>query len=79
MMRAVRRSRTVPAIPGSADTAAKTFARHAAQFYEHRLGLGLDRLMGAVGPATIIVVSFVIGALIISIMSALLSITEAAL
>jgi general secretion pathway protein F len=56
-----------------------SIARHAAQFYEHRLGLGLDRLMGAVGPATIIVVSFVIGALIISIMSALLSITEAAL
>jgi general secretion pathway protein F len=56
-----------------------SIARHAAQFYEHRLGLGLDRLMGAVGPATIIVVSFIIGALIISIMSALLSITEAAL
>jgi general secretion pathway protein F len=35
--------------------------------------------MAAVGPATIILVSFVIGALIISIMSALLSITELAL
>ena len=56
-----------------------SIARHAAQFYEHRLGLGLDRLMATVGPATIIIVSFVIGALIISIMSALLSITEAAL
>jgi general secretion pathway protein F len=54
-------------------------ARHAAQFYEHRLGIGLDRLMGAVGPVTIILVSFVVGALIISIMSALLSITELAL
>ena len=52
---------------------------HAAQFYEHKLGIGLDRLMGAVGPATIILVSIVIGALIISIMSALLSITELAL
>jgi general secretion pathway protein F len=56
-----------------------SIARHAAQFYEHRLGIGLDRLMGAVGPVTIVVVSVVIGALIISIMSALLSITELAL
>jgi general secretion pathway protein F len=35
--------------------------------------------MGAIGPVTIIVVSLVIGALIVSIMSALLSITELAL
>jgi general secretion pathway protein F len=55
-----------------------SIANHAAQFYEHRLGLGLDRLMGAIGPATIILVSLVIGTLIISIMSALLSITELA-
>lgn len=54
-------------------------AAHAAQFYEQRLATGLDRLMGAIGPATIIVVSLVIGALIVSIMSALLSITELAL
>ena len=38
-----------------------TIVRHAAQFYEHKLGMGLDRLMGAVGPVTIIVVSLVIG------------------
>ena len=56
-----------------------SIASHAAQFYEHKLGLGLDRLMGAIGPATIILVSIVIGTLIISIMSALLSITELAL
>jgi general secretion pathway protein F len=53
-------------------------ARHAAQFYEHKLSTGLDRLMGAVGPIAIIVVSFLIGSLIVSIMSALLSITELA-
>jgi general secretion pathway protein F len=52
--------------------------RQASQFYEHKLGLGLDRLMGAIGPATIIVVSAAIGTLIVSIMSALLSITELA-
>ena len=44
-----------------------------------KLGIGLDRLMGAIGPVTIILVSLVIGALIISIMTALLSITELAL
>jgi general secretion pathway protein F len=52
--------------------------RQASHFYEHKLGLGLDRLMGAIGPATIIVVSVAIGTLIVSIMSALLSITELA-
>ncbi len=52
--------------------------RQASHFYEHKLGLGLDRLMGAIGPVTIIVVSVAIGTLIVSIMSALLSITELA-
>ena len=54
-------------------------AIHASEYYEHRLGIGLDRLMGAVGPVTIIFVSVVVGSLIISIMSSLLSITELAL
>lgn len=53
-------------------------AQHASQFYEQRLAIGLDRLMGAIGPVTIILVSIGIGALIVSIMSALLSITELA-
>ena len=35
--------------------------------------------MGAIGPVTIILVSVVIGALVVSIMSALLGITELAL
>jgi general secretion pathway protein F len=55
-----------------------SIVRQASQFYEHKLGIGLDRLMGAIGPATIILVSAVIGTLIVSIMSALLSITELA-
>jgi len=55
-----------------------SIVRQASHFYEHKLGIGLDRLMGAIGPATIIVVSLVIGTLIVSIMSALLSITELA-
>jgi general secretion pathway protein F len=53
-------------------------ARHAAEFYEHKFGVGLDRLMGAIGPVAIIVVSVVVGALIVSIMTGLLSITELA-
>jgi general secretion pathway protein F len=64
---------------GDATGDLSAIARHAAQFYEERLGIGLDRLMGAIGPATIIVVSVGIGALVVSIMSALLSITELAL
>jgi general secretion pathway protein F len=56
-----------------------SIAAHASQFYEHKLAVGLDRLMGAIGPVTIILVSVVIGALVVSIMSALLSITELAL
>jgi general secretion pathway protein F len=55
-----------------------SIARHAAQFYEHKLGTGLDRLMGAIGPIVIVLVSIVIGGLIVSIMSALLSITDLA-
>jgi general secretion pathway protein F len=55
-----------------------SIARHAAQFYEHKLGTGLDRLTGAIGPVVIILVSIVIGGLIVSIMSALLSITDLA-
>src|SRR5712675_1084058 len=49
-------------------------ARHAAEFYEHKFSIGLDRLMGAIGP----VASVVVGALIVSIMTGLLSITELA-
>ncbi len=53
-------------------------AAHVARFYEQKVGTGLDRLMGAVGPVTIVLVSGFIGALILSIMSALLSITDLA-
>ena len=56
-----------------------SIAKHAAQFYEQKFGVGLDHLMGAIGPVTIVIVSVVIGALIVSIMSALLSITELAI
>ena len=56
-----------------------SIAKHAARFYEHQFETGLDRLMGAIGPVTIILVSIIVGGLVVSIMSALLSITELAL
>jgi len=56
-----------------------TIATHAAQFYEHKLSVGLDRLMGVIGPLAIIFVSLLVGSLVVSIMSALLSITELAM
>ena len=52
---------------------------HAYSKGRQKVAVGLDRLMGAIGPVTIILVSVVIGALVVSIMSALLSITELAL
>jgi general secretion pathway protein F len=55
-----------------------SIAHHAAAFYEHRLSVGMDRLMGVIGPATIIAVSILVGTLIVSIMSALLSLTDLA-
>lgn len=55
-----------------------SIAHHAAQFYEHRLAVGMDRLMGVIGPATIVAVSVIVGTLIVSIMSALLSLTDLA-
>ena len=64
---------------GDATGDLSAIAQHAADFYEQRFGIGLDRLMGAIGPLTIIVVSVGIGGLVVSIMSALLSITELAL
>lgn len=54
-------------------------AAHTAQFYEHKLSVGLDRLMGVIGPLAIIIVSLLVGSLVVSIMSALLSITELAM
>jgi general secretion pathway protein F len=61
-----------------AATQTGALARQAARCYEHRLGMGLDQLTGAIESAAIIVVSLVMGSLILSIMSALFSITELA-
>lgn len=56
-----------------------TVARRTADFYEAKLGERLDRLSGIVGPAAIVFISVVVGGLIVSIMSTLLSVNQIAL
>ena len=51
-------------------------AGRVAEFYEAKLQRSLDRLVGVAGPAAIIVISFVVGGLIVSVMTALLSVSQ---
>ena len=47
-----------------------------ADFYEAKLQRSLDRLVGIIGPLAIVTISVVVGGLIVSVMTALLSITQ---
>lgn len=47
-----------------------------AEFHEAKLQRSLDRMMGIVGPLAIIVISLIIGGLIVSVMTALLSVYQ---
>jgi general secretion pathway protein F len=47
-----------------------------AEFYEAKLQRSLDRIVGIVGPVAIITISTVVGGLIVSVMTALLSVTQ---
>lgn len=47
-----------------------------AEFYEAKLQRSLDRVVGIIGPAAIIVISIVVGGLIVSIMTALMSVSQ---
>jgi general secretion pathway protein F len=49
-----------------------------ADFYDAKLQRSLDRLVGIVGPASIIVISLIVGGLIVSVMTALLSVNQMA-
>jgi general secretion pathway protein F len=51
-------------------------ASRVAEFYESKLQRSLDRLVGIAGPAAIIVISLVVGGLIVSVMTALLSVSQ---
>ncbi|KJC36681.1 general secretion pathway protein GspF [Bradyrhizobium sp. LTSP885] len=51
-------------------------AGRVAEFYEAKLQRTLDRVVGIAGPAAIIVISFVVGGLIVSVMTALMSVSQ---
>jgi general secretion pathway protein F len=51
-------------------------ARRTADFYEAKLSDRLDRLSGVVGPAAIVGIAGIVGGLIVSILSALLSVNQ---
>jgi len=51
-------------------------AGHIAEFYEAKLQRSLDRVVAVIGPVAIIGISIVVGGLIVSIMTALLSISQ---
>jgi general secretion pathway protein F len=51
-------------------------AARVAEFYEAKLQRTLDRVVGIAGPAAIIVISIVVGGLIVSVMTALMSVSQ---
>ena len=51
-------------------------AGRVAEFYEAKLQRSLDRIVGVIGPLAIISISTVVGGLIVSVMTALLSVTQ---
>jgi general secretion pathway protein F len=51
-------------------------AMRVAEFYETRLQRSLDRLVGIIGPLAIVTISIVVGGLIVSVMTALLSVSQ---
>jgi general secretion pathway protein F len=51
-------------------------AGRVAEFYEAKLQRSLDRVVGISGPAAIITISIVVGSLIVSVMTALLSVSQ---
>jgi general secretion pathway protein F len=53
-----------------------TLAGRIAEFYEAKLQRSLDRMIGMVGPVAIIVISLIVGGLIVSVMTALLSVNQ---
>jgi general secretion pathway protein F len=53
-----------------------TLAGRIAEFYEAKLQRSLDRVVGIVGPLAIITISIVVGGLIVSVMTALLSVSQ---
>jgi general secretion pathway protein F len=53
-------------------------AGRVAEFYEAKLQRSLDRMLGVIGPLAIIFISAIVGGLIVSVMTALLSVNQIA-
>jgi general secretion pathway protein F len=51
-------------------------AGRVAEFYQAKLHRSLDRILGIVGPAAIVTISVVVGGLIVSVMTSLLTVTQ---
>jgi len=51
-------------------------ASRVAEFYEAKLQRSLDRVVGIIGPAAIITISIIVGGLIVSVMTSLLSVSQ---
>ena len=51
-------------------------AGRVAEFYEAKLQRSLDRIVGIAGPAAIIAISIIVGGLIVSVMTSLLSVSQ---
>ena len=51
-------------------------ASRIAEFYETKLQRSLERIVGVVGPLAIVLISIVVGGLIVSVMTSLLSVSQ---
>jgi general secretion pathway protein F len=51
-------------------------AGRVAEFYETKLQRSLDRIVGIVGPLAIVIISIIVGGLIVSVMTSLLSVSQ---
>jgi general secretion pathway protein F len=51
-------------------------AGRVAEFYEAKLQRSLDRIVGVVGPVAIVTISIIVGGLIVSVMTSLLSVSQ---
>ena len=51
-------------------------AGRVAEFYEAKLQRALDRVVGIAGPAAVVAISLVVGGLIVSVMTALMSVSQ---
>jgi general secretion pathway protein F len=47
-----------------------------ADYYENKLDRSIDRIVGVVGPLAIVFISAIVGGLIVSVMTALLSVNQ---